>query len=169
MGAALAGVALLGLAACSSAGSHGLGSHALVRVGQPLPTATLTGYDGRAVTTKGLAGRPLVLNFWARSCAPCAEEMPTLQHAATTAGPATRFLGVDASEPVSVGQSFARSLGVTYPLARDPGGALTGALGVSSLPTTVFVDAAGVVRDVHVGRLSASDLRHGLAAAHTGR
>jgi peroxiredoxin len=162
-------VAVLG--ACSSSGGSALGSHPLVRAGQPLADATVSTYDGRAVSLRSLRGRALVLNFWARSCAPCAEEMPTLQ-ASYRAAPSDQvhFLGVDASEPESVGQPFARSLGVTYPLASDPKGTLVARLGVSSLPTTVFVDAAGTVRDVHVGRLSSAALASGLAAVGaTGR
>ncbi len=161
--ALLALVAVLAIGACSSSGSTAAGSHPLVRVGQPLPDAEVTTYTGARLPLRSLRGRALVLNFWARSCAPCAEEMPTLQ-ASYRAAPSgrVRFLGVDASEPESVGQPFARRLGVTYPLASDPRGTLVARLGVSSLPTTVFVDAHGTVRSVHVGRLSSPALAAGL-------
>jgi peroxiredoxin len=161
---ALVALALLA-AACSSSGPSSLGSHALIRAGRPLPAVTVAGYDGHDQALRDLRGRALVLNFWARSCAPCAEEMPALQASyRSTPGDRVRFLGVDASEPESVGRSFARSLGVTYPLAGDPKGTLMAGLGVSSLPTTVFVDPGGTVRAVHVGRLSAADLQSGLVS-----
>jgi cytochrome c biogenesis protein CcmG, thiol:disulfide interchange protein DsbE len=161
--AAVAVAALLVGGACSSSSSAS-GDHGLVRVGQSLPDATVTTYAGTQVGLHSLHGRALVLNFWARSCAPCAEEMPTLEASYRTASGQIGFLGVDASEPESVGQPFARRLGVSYALAADPQGTLVAQLGVSSLPTTVFVDARGVVRGVHVGRLSAAALASGLRA-----
>ncbi len=167
--AAVAVAALLAGGACSSSSSSASGDHGLVRVGQKLPAATVTAYTGAPLPLRTLQGHALVLNFWARSCAPCAEEMPTLEASYRTA-PAgqIRFLGVDASETESVGRPFARKLGVTYPLAADPQGTLVARLGVSSLPTTVFVDAHGVVRSVHVGRLSADALAQGLHAVGPG-
>ena len=163
--ALLALLAVIAAGACSSSGSTGSASHPWSASGSRCPDAEVTTYTAPRLALHRCGVSALVLNFWARSCAPCAEEMPTLE-ASYRAAPAgrVRFLGVDASEPESVGQPFARRLGVTYPLAGDPEGTLVARLGVSSLPTTVFVDAQGTVRGVHVGRLSAATLATGLQA-----
>jgi thiol:disulfide interchange protein len=47
---------------------------------------------------------------------------------------------------------------VTYQLARDPQGVVYSAFGGIGMPTTVFIDANGVVREVVTGALSRGDL-----------
>ena len=41
-------------------------------------SASLTGLDGQSVAMEKFRGRPLIVNFWARWCAPCREEIPEL-------------------------------------------------------------------------------------------
>src|SRR5206468_3892280 len=43
------------------------------------PAFSLTGTDGTRVSLGALAGKPLVINFWATYCPPCKAEMPMLQ------------------------------------------------------------------------------------------
>jgi thiol:disulfide interchange protein len=43
---------------------------------------------------------------------------------------------------------------VTYQLARDPQGVVYSAFGGIGMPTTVFIDADGVVAEVVTGQLS---------------
>jgi len=49
-----------------------------VTVGQQAPDFTLTLIDETKVTRDQLRGQVIVLNFWATWCAPCREELPTL-------------------------------------------------------------------------------------------
>lgn len=48
----------------------------LNRVG--VPKLSLVDIDGREVSTDSLAGKIVILNFWASWCEPCIEEVPSL-------------------------------------------------------------------------------------------
>lgn len=47
-------------------------------LGKKLPDFSLPNLDGEIVSIESYYDRPLVLNFWFRSCKPCKEEMPRL-------------------------------------------------------------------------------------------
>src|SRR5680860_1699679 len=61
-------------------GQGGLTDQADPSVPEPLPEATLAGFDGGPqVALSSYRGSPLIVNFWATWCAPCVAEMPALQ------------------------------------------------------------------------------------------
>ncbi len=107
----------------------------------------------RLLTTTGkeqglgeLRGRVVVINLWASWCAPCRAEMPDLQRLyATYRSRNVVVLGVDQGESAERARSFARSLGISYPIVIDKDqlyGSVYRGLG---LPTTVIVNADGIV------------------------
>jgi thiol-disulfide isomerase/thioredoxin len=54
------------------------------QVGTPIADVEARGPDGMLRSLRSLAGRPVVLNLWATWCAPCVEELPTLNQLAAT-------------------------------------------------------------------------------------
>ena len=113
--------------------------------------------DGAPIAMAGLRGRPLLLNFWATWCVPCAVEMPLLDVFASTnakAGWRVLALAVDDAEPV---RRFVRERKLQLPvaLAGVAGISLSRTLGnrVGALPFTVIFDATGAVRDRRLGAL----------------
>lgn len=115
--------------------------------GRPAPTAAFRDSDGRATSLARFKGRPLLVNLWATWCAPCVKELPTLN--ALGRGPpgggALRVVAVsqDMGPQASV-KAFLRKLKADNLAAyHDPQMALSGALGVQVLPTTVLFDASG--------------------------
>src|SRR5476651_1267167 len=47
-------------------------------IGKPAPKFTLTTFDHQKITLAELAGKVIVLNYWATWCGPCKEELPLI-------------------------------------------------------------------------------------------
>lgn len=134
-----------------------------VKSGEKVPDATFERFSGGQGHFSDYAGKPLVVNFWQTTCAPCLKEMPTFERAHQSSGDKIQFLGIDVNDTLSSGKDYARKLGITYDLVRDPTGELLSVLGGVVLPTTVFVSADGTVLLVHSAALSEGDLTKTLA------
>lgn len=143
--------------AMRSAGS----SRSLAGGGQaPLFTAPLL--DGGSVRLDGLRGTPLVLNFWASTCAPCRREMPLLQ---TEVGrtPA-RLLLIDVRDDPPAARGFLSQQGIHQSSVVDGDGRLAALYGVNVLPVTVFIRADGSIEGRYLGETSQAVLRDHLAS-----
>jgi thiol-disulfide isomerase/thioredoxin len=121
---------------------------ALVPTDPPRPVAELAYVDaaGARHLLSEFAGRGVVLNLWATWCAPCVAELPSL--AALARAVANEPLVV---LPLSTDRGgaavvtrFYQEHGITgLPVALDPKGAVTEAVGARGLPTTLIIDRAG--------------------------
>ena len=118
-------------------------------VGDPVPDLRFAGLDGPDIDLAKLRGKPVVLNFWASSCAPCVKEMPLLERAHIRLGDKVAFVGVDVFESAALGQAMVKRTGVTYPQARDPRSELIGRFGGVNLPHTVVIGPDGRVVALH--------------------
>jgi len=125
-----------------------------------LPHDSWERFDGDgAASLADYAGRPLVLNFFASYCIPCAREMPALQSVADQLGDRVAVVGLNLADEEDAARALVEQTGVTYDLGRDRDGAIAEALGVVNLPTTVFATADHEVVEVHTGALSEDQLR----------
>jgi thiol-disulfide isomerase/thioredoxin len=112
----------------------------------PLPSLTFETMDGRPTSLEAFRGKVVVLNLWATWCAPCREEMPSLDRLQA------RFkdqpvvvvaLSVDRAGPERV-RAFLDEIGVqNLAVYRDPKAAATRTLRVPGLPATLLVDKEG--------------------------
>ncbi|QCP86468.1 TlpA family protein disulfide reductase [Cereibacter sphaeroides] len=113
---------------------------------KPLPEATLAGLDDGAASLSDWRGRWVVANFWATWCAPCREEMPTLDRLAAEMGGAQFAVVTVATgrNAVPAIRKFFDEAGVTHlPALRDPKSALARQIGVMGLPVTLVLDPEG--------------------------
>lgn len=74
------------------------------------------------------------------------------------------MLGVDQADPKEDIAPFGKEYHIIYPLLFDPGDKVNLTYGVTAIPTTYFIDSAGVVRSVFVTQLSPKTMRQGLAS-----
>jgi thiol-disulfide isomerase/thioredoxin len=102
--------------------------------------------DGQPTSLEAFRGKVVVLNLWATWCAPCREEMPSLDrlHARFKDQPVVVVaLSVDRAGPERV-QAFLDEIGVqNLAVYRDPRAAATRTLRVPGLPATLLVDKEG--------------------------
>jgi len=121
-----------------------IGTNAKV-TGKQLPQVDLQTLGGDIFKTADLIGRPLVINFWYSTCAPCKHELPAFAAAHAKYGDQVRFVGVDSLPPSDGEESFARDKGVQYELLYDTNGELISAVGVAAFPQTLIIDAKGTI------------------------
>jgi cytochrome c biogenesis protein CcmG/thiol:disulfide interchange protein DsbE len=106
------------------------------------------------IDREGENGRPVVLNFWASWCGPCRIEMPAFERASLKYADRAAVLGVNQAESAETIERFAQTTGVTYPLLVDEDQKINYKYAVTNLPTTIFVDAQGMIREVFVGTMN---------------
>lgn len=119
-----------------------------VKVGEPrpLPAVSFETMDGQPASLEEFRGKVVVLNLWATWCAPCREEMPSLDQLQAELDPQQAVvlaLSMDRAGPERV-QAFLDEIGVTrLSVYRDPKAAATRALKAPGLPTTLLIDREG--------------------------
>ncbi|MFQ5408905.1 MAG: TlpA family protein disulfide reductase [Anaerolineales bacterium] len=124
------------------------------QVGHPAPDFTLATGSGQSVTLSDFRGAPVVLNFWATWCGPCRAEMPAFERLWREQGGRVQFVGVNVQESPEQVASFAAELGVTYPLPLDPDASVARLYRVRAFPTTLFIDARGVIQEMVLGQIN---------------
>ena len=141
------------------------------RIGKIAPDFTLKALDGRPVTLSSYRGRPVVLTFFASWCHPCEEDMPVLERAQRDSGNRIAVIGVNYQDFASDTRDFVERLGVTFPaLVEDStDNPVAKRYDVHAMPDTVFIDAAGVVRNRLYGPVTTDDLKHAIQSLLDGR
>ena len=100
--------------------------------------------EGQTLSLAGLRGRVVLLTFWATWCLPCREELPVFERLHRGfAAEGLAVVGVNVREEPSVILSYAKELGLTFPLVLDPRGEIQVSFGVVGLPTTFLVGRDG--------------------------
>ena len=109
------------------------------------PDFSLGLFDGSSFTLKGAlqTGKPVVVNFWASWCGPCADEAPVLQDAARRYGDRVTFVGVDVQDVDADAQAFLSKYGITYQNGSGNAGPISVQYGMRGVPETYFVAPDG--------------------------
>jgi thiol-disulfide isomerase/thioredoxin len=124
-------------------------------IGKPISSFSLTDLQGVTHSIADYKGRPVLINGWATWCPPCKAEMPALhdfylKHKAE----GFELLAVNSGESRSAVQQFIGQTGFTFPVLLDTNKDVLDGLGVSGLPTSIFVGRDGTVKTIHIGGLS---------------
>lgn len=151
---ACAGITLPGASAPASNAPSASGRPSIVKIGDLAPEIKLKTFAGEAVVLSELKGKAVLVNFWATWCAPCRAEFPAFARKTKEyADKGFVILGVNTQdENTDEGvQTFMRNSLVNFTIVRDYDGSVSRAYRVSGLPTSIFIDRAGIVRDIIVG------------------
>ncbi len=122
-----------------------------------------SGSDDKPIALESYRGKPLIVNFWARWCAPCRVEIPEL--AKTQDKYARRGLtviGIGLEDKAESVRDFMKAYDMNYTvlLARTGGIELMQALGNSraGLPFTVAINRRGEIVASKLGAMNRADL-----------
>ena len=115
--------------------------------GEDAPVVKFKDPDGGEFNLAAFKGKPVLVNLWASWCAPCIKELPTLEKLEQSHS-AEGQLGViavsqDRAPKASVDAFLAGKNIGRFAAFHDPEMALSGALSVQIMPTTILYDAGG--------------------------
>jgi peroxiredoxin len=115
-------------------------------VGEAAPVFDLQDDRGASVSLERYRGQIVVMNLWASWCPPCRAEMPDLQRLADAyASRGIAIVGVNQGESPERARAFADSLRIRFPIWIDGSQRYGRTYAALGLPTTVILDANGVV------------------------
>jgi thiol-disulfide isomerase/thioredoxin len=128
-----------------------------------LPPLDFMGKDGTVWTKDALAGKVVMVNFWATWCRPCQTEIPALTatyHRHADAGFVLLGVMMD-SDDVSDEEldAFAKRYNLDYPVVPLDGDIWREFGAPDALPTTLIYDRTGKLRLRQRGALSEASLR----------
>ena len=140
-------------------------------MGKPAPDFTLTLLDGpgktKTITKAELAGKVVVIDFWATWCGPCMMELPEIQKLIDSYANSKKDVIIVAlsqdDEPSELAQVrklvektlAEKKINLTgSPVGQiglDPSKSVGTAFEIEGYPTLVILDGKGIVQSVHVG------------------
>jgi thiol-disulfide isomerase/thioredoxin len=119
------------------------------QIGKPAPVFAVSDHE-RSVDLAKLRGKVVVLNFWASWCAPCVEELPSLE-AMQHALPQVLVVGISTDEDSAAYQAFLTRHNVDLLTVDDAAQTSNALYGTFRYPETYIIDKTGVVRRKLIG------------------
>jgi thiol-disulfide isomerase/thioredoxin len=119
-----------------------------------IPELTMTTLDGKTLTTRELAGKVIIFNFWATWCAPCRAEIPDLVRLQDQYKDHLVIIGVlSEDEPGPHVSKFAAEYKINYPIVPETKEMLETFTGIYALPTTFMVGPDLKMMQKHIGQI----------------
>mgnify|MGYP002081330250 CR=1 FL=1 len=118
----------------------------VIRVGDVAPDFVAATTTGDSIRLSDLRGKVVLLQFTASWCGVCRKEMPYIERDIWLKHKDRKdfaLFGIDRDEPLDKVIAFGRKVGVTYPLALDPG---------AQVFSLYALRESGITRNVLIGR-----------------
>ncbi|MBI3228635.1 MAG: TlpA family protein disulfide reductase [Burkholderiales bacterium] len=148
----------LGIAAVAAVAAYG---YMAMTANRSAPEVTYTDITGQKMTTSGLIGKVVMVNFWATSCATCVKEMPKMVETYQKyKGQGLEYIAVamQYDRPDYV-LNYTQTRQLPFKVALDTQGDLAKSFGdVALTPTTFVIGKDGKIIKRYVGEPSFAEL-----------
>jgi cytochrome c biogenesis protein CcmG, thiol:disulfide interchange protein DsbE len=134
-------------------------------IGKPAPDFEFTMTDGTTVHLSDFKGRPVWINFWASWCPPCRAENPDIQdlYNAHKDADGLVLLAPAIGEGRDSVAGYMQRADLHYPVGADTDTQIAANYRVLGIPTHIFVDRDGIIREMRVGALGRKTMEKKLA------
>jgi cytochrome c biogenesis protein CcmG/thiol:disulfide interchange protein DsbE len=118
------------------------------------PDFTLRTPTGETYTLSELRGNAVLVNLWATWCPPCRAEMPAIQkiyNEYKQDGLIVLAINMTAQDnPLNI-EPFMTQYNLDFPILLDETGEVGAAYQLRSLPSSYFIDRAGIISEIVIG------------------
>lgn len=125
-----------------------------VKQGERMPAFSVTMLDGTTVRSADLAGKVVMINFWATWCPPCRAELKNIQKELLDRYAGNRdfvFLAISRGEKRETVEKFRAENGYTFPMGLDPDAAIYKLFAEKGVPRTFIVGKEGKIAATFLG------------------
>ena len=123
------------------------------------PNFKLTSLDGDVIALSDYRGQAVMLNFWVIWCPPCRAELPLIESYAERHAEELVVLAINMGEDQNNVFHFVNEFGYDLLFLLDPSTSVGSKFMVRGLPTSIFIDADGLIQARHIGILDETLLR----------
>lgn len=123
-------------------------------VGKEAPDFALTDLNEKPYRLSDFRGKVVFLNFWATWCAPCREEMPSMEVLNKNFekdGLVILAVSIDRVTTTKDIPPFVKGLNLTFPVLIDSWGKTDKPYKRMGVPETFIIDQQGIVREIIIG------------------
>jgi thiol-disulfide isomerase/thioredoxin len=124
-------------------------AHAALKVGDTLPDLASFKLTGKLPDS--LAGKVVIVDFWASWCLPCAESFPVMDELQKKYGDRLVIIAVNVDEKAAKMETFLKKHPVTFTVVHDAEQKMVARVEPETMPTSFIIDGAGKVRFLHNG------------------
>jgi thiol-disulfide isomerase/thioredoxin len=107
---------------------------------------------GSKLALSSLAGRVVLINFWATWCEPCEREMPAMERLyQALAGEQFELIAVAIDDEPAQVQAFQDRYQLSFPIVFDPSQSVYGSYQTMGVPESLLIDREGHIVERYVG------------------
>lgn len=129
------------------------------RRGGRAPDFKLQNLEEQTISLSDFKGKPVLINFWASWCGPCAFEMPFLQQIYEEwSDRGLVLLAINVGESSSTVEKFMQEHNLSFSVLLDTKKVVTREYNIVAYPTTFFIDKDGVIQDIVIGAFTNKEI-----------